>query len=350
MNTSIYRIDPDHIDADAETILKNAGKIIAEGGLVVFPTETVYGLGADGTSADASERIYSAKGRPSDNPLIIHVADPSDVSRYAYVEPLYELLAAAFMPGPLTVVLPVKETVPKTVTAGLSTVAVRCPSHPIARKLIEYAGRAIAAPSANLSGSPSPTCGEHVISDMDGRVDVIIDGGECSVGVESTIVKIDGGSLTLLRPGGVTLEQLAFFDPDIKVADAVLGALPEGARPLSPGMKYKHYAPRAPLALIDADEDSFFEYISMQSGEIGIICYNEQIERALGLGVPRERIFRLGARDDLSEQARNLFAVLRDTDRCELECLYSPMPTDRGLGMALYNRMIRAAAHRIIKL
>lgn len=350
MNTKIFKIDPSNIDVVAEESLKAAGKSLADGKLVVFPTETVYGLGADGTNPDAARRIYEAKGRPSDNPLIIHIAEPSDAEQYAYTEPMYYALAAAFMPGPLTVVLPAKDSVPKTVTAGLSTVAIRCPSHPIAHRLIEFAGRAIAAPSANLSGSPSPTCGDHAISDMNGRVDIIIDGGECSVGLESTIVKIDDGRLTLLRPGGITPEELSIFDPELKIADAVLGALPEGTRPLSPGMKYKHYAPQAPLVLLDGDNEQIFKYISRQTDKFGMICYREEVEIYVRRGVPRERVFVLGSRNDLAEQARNLFAVLRETDRFSLDCLFAPMPSYQGLGMAVYNRMIRAAAHQIIKL
>ena len=204
MKTEIIRVDLSRL-YDSINDIKNAAEIIRAGGLVAFPTETVYGLGGDGTSSDAARKIYAAKGRPSDNPLIIHIAEPSDAEKYTYTNDTYYKLAERFMPGPLTVVLKAKDSIPPETRGGLSTVAVRCPSHPVARKLIELSGRPIAAPSANLSGSPSPTSACHVIDDMQSRVDVIIDGGNCEIGLESTIVKIeDDGSMVLLRPGKVT--------------------------------------------------------------------------------------------------------------------------------------------------
>ena len=223
-------------DAD----LLRAAEILRRGGLVVFPTETVYGLGGNGLDGTAAKKIYAAKGRPSDNPLIIHIATPEDAEQYAVTHPLYYRLASAFMPGPLTVILPKRENVPKSVTGGLDTVAVRCPSHPVAHRLIELAGIPIAAPSANLSGKPSPTCAEDVICDLSGRVDMILDGGACDIGLESTIVKIDGDSLTLLRPGGITYDALCMVCDKVTVADAVMHQLAANERPLSPGMKYRH--------------------------------------------------------------------------------------------------------------
>ena len=192
-----------------EKDLARAAAILRSGGLVVFPTETVYGLGGNATRDEAAKKIYAAKGRPSDNPLIIHIADPTDAEQYAVTNALYYRLAKAFMPGPLTVILPRKNTIPKSTTGGLDSVAVRCPSHPVAHRLIELCGVAIAAPSANLSGKPSPTSAAHVAQDMDGRVDMILDGGESEIGLESTIVKIDGDGLILLRPGGITCDALS---------------------------------------------------------------------------------------------------------------------------------------------
>ena len=219
-----------------EADLSAASKIIREGGLVVFPTETVYGLGGDATNPSSAEKIYKAKGRPSDNPLIIHIADPEDAEPYAVTSEAYYRLAKAFMPGPLTIILPKKQTIPYRTTGGLENVAVRCPSHPIARALIAKAGVPIAAPSANLSGKPSPTCARHVIEDLSGRVDMIIDGGDSDIGLESTIIQLDGNTATLLRPGAITADALRCVCENVTVANAVLNQLGEGERPLSPGM------------------------------------------------------------------------------------------------------------------
>lgn len=243
------------------TDIRRAACIIRTGGLVVFPTETVYGLGGDATNADASRRIYAAKGRPSDNPLIIHVASPQDAAMYADTDALYDRLAKAFMPGPLTVIMPRKPIIPLSTTGGLETVAVRCPSHPVAHALIAAAGVPIAAPSANLSGKPSPTCAAHVAQDMDGRVEMILDGGDCEIGLESTIVKLDrdgdGEFLTLLRPGGITYDALCCVCERVAIAPAVTELLSADVRPLSPGMKYKHYAPATPVVLLGVRRSTF---------------------------------------------------------------------------------------------
>ncbi len=230
--------------------LKKAAEILRSGGLVVFPTETVYGLGADATSADAAAKIYAAKGRPADNPLIVHISEPQKAEEFCHTSPLYYRLADAFMPGPLTIILPSKGVIPKNVTAGLDSIAVRCPSNIIAQKLLEYTDRPVAAPSANASGRPSPTSAEHVISDLFGRVDMIIDGGVCDIGLESTIVKLEGERIILLRPGAVTYDALCCVCADVTVDRSVTEQMPNNMRnmrPLSPGMKYRHYAPRAPL-------------------------------------------------------------------------------------------------------
>ena len=327
-----------------ENDLRRAAEILKTGGLVVFPTETVYGLGGNGLDANAAQRIYAAKGRPSDNPLIIHVATPEEANLYAVVNDTYWRLAKAFMPGPLTVILPKRENVPSSVTGGLDTVAVRCPAHPVAGKLISLAGIPIAAPSANLSGKPSPTSAGHVAEDMNGRVDMIIDGGESEIGLESTIVKIDGDHLTLLRPGGITYDALCMVLPNVTVAPAVTHQLAANERPLSPGMKYRHYAPNAPLILLDGEGDRVLHFLQEEQTRSGcaILCYEEEIEALLP-----QRLLPVGKRDDLPTQAKRLFSALREADATGADVIYAHLPPLDGLGLALYNRMIRAAAHTI---
>ena len=348
MQTVVYKI----ADLDsAKEALDSAADIIRRGGLVVFPTETVYGLGGDATNPEAARKIYAAKGRPSDNPLIIHIAHPSDAEKYTYTNEVYDRLAKYFLPGPLTIVLPAKECIPKETRAALDTVAVRCPASDIARALIERCGVPIAAPSANLSGSPSPTTARHAIDDMLGRVDAIIDGPDSDIGVESTIVSIDrDGSLTLLRPGKITVEDLSLVVDEIKIATAVTEGLREGEVVLSPGMKYRHYAPRAEVRLLDGDTSAVCDYIrSIPEKNIAVIAYDEDVP-ALNPLLPKENIVAFGSRSDEITQARRLFSVLRDLDKRELSLILAPTPRRDGMGLALFNRMIRAAAHKIIKL
>ncbi len=335
--------------------IERAAAIIRAGGLVVFPTETVYGLGGNGLSADASRKIYAAKGRPSDNPLIIHIADPVDARQYT--EPtadawaLYEKLALAFMPGPLTVILPRAAVVPLSTTGGLDTVAVRCPSHPIAHALIAASGVPIAAPSANLSGKPSPTEASHVMHDLDDRVDMIVDGGECEIGLESTIVKIDcddgGAYLTLLRPGGITYDALTLVCARVEIARAVSEQLAADEKPLSPGMKYRHYAPSSPLVLLDGSPDDVLAYLQRKQSEetCAILCYDEEMPYLAPDG-----LLPIGARDDVASHAHRLFARLREADTMKVTptTIYAHLPDRSGLGLALYNRMIRAAAHTVV--
>lgn len=349
MTTEIIRVDSCNLE-NSENELKNAAEILKKGGIVAFPTETVYGLGGDGTCPDAAKKIYMAKGRPSDNPLIIHISKPSDAEDYTYTNGVYYKLADKFMPGPLTVVLKAKDSVPPETRGGLSTVAVRCPSHPVARKLIELCGRPVAAPSANLSGSPSPTSARHVIDDMQGRVDMIIDGGDCEIGLESTIVKLeDDGSMLLLRPGKITIDELACIAP-VGIADAVTDKLGEGQVALSPGMKYRHYAPTSPLVLLDGEIDSVTQYIRDEGlDKIALICYSDQMTEMKQM-FPYADIFILGARDNINEQAHHLFRILREADKLDYDKIYAPLPSKDGVGLALYNRMIRAAAHTVINL
>ena len=330
--------------AAQECDLRRAAELLRNGGLVVFPTETVYGLGGNGTDAEAAQKIYAAKGRPSDNPLIIHIADPADADRYAVTNETYFRLAKAFMPGPLTVILPRRPIIPTATTGGLETVAVRCPAHPVAKRLIELAGIPIAAPSANLSGKPSPTSAAHVAQDMDGRVDMILDGGNCEIGLESTIVQINGDRLTLLRPGGITYDALCMVCEQVDVADAVTQKLAEGERPLSPGMKYRHYAPTAPLVLLDGTPERVIRFLRAEQelGRCAILCYDEELPY-----LQEQNLFPIGERADLHAQAHLLFSALRRADATDAEIIYAHLPPQNGLGLALYNRMIRAAAHTV---
>lgn len=337
----------DDLAAQAQDITR-AADVIRRGGLVVFPTETVYGLGADATSETAAKAIYTAKGRPSDNPLIIHVASPTDAEQYAITNDTYYKLAAQFMPGPLTVILPKKDTVPSAVTGGLDTVAIRCPAHPVAQALIKAAGVGIAAPSANRSGRPSPTLATHAREDLDGRVDMILDGGAAEVGLESTIVSLDGDIGTLLRPGAITYDALCCVCREVRVAEAVADRLAEDARPLSPGMKYRHYAPRASLTLLDGEKEAVTHFLIQAASDphVGILCYDEE----LPLFCRGARLFPIGATEDLVAQAHRFFAVLREVDaHPEITALYAHLPPRHGLGLALFNRSIRAAAHTIKK-
>lgn len=348
MNTKIFCIDDTDAKETKQTF-REAADVLRAGGLVVFPTETVYGLGADATDATAAGRIYAAKGRPSDNPLIVHIATPNEAEKYAYTSETYEKLAALFMPGPLTVIMPVKPTIPSEVTAGLSTVAVRCPAHPVAHRLLVEAGIPIAAPSANLSGSPSPTCAKHVIEDMQGRVDVILDGGDSEIGVESTIVKIEeDDSLTLLRPGAITPEMLSAVTENVHIAEAVLGELRTGEVALSPGMKYRHYAPKHPLFLLDGSREKALAFLEDKE-DSAILCYEEDISY-FEQYFKADRCFSLGEKQNTREQAHRLFSLLREVDKLNFKEIYAPLPAPSGMGMALYNRMIRAAAHNIIRL
>lgn len=332
-----------------EKDIELAAQIIRRGGLVVFPTETVYGLGGNALRADAAQAIYAAKGRPGDNPLIVHLADPAEAEKYCVTGPLFARLAAVFMPGPLTVIMPKRECIPGTVTGGLATVGVRVPSHPMARALIECAGVPIAAPSANLSGKPSPTSAAHVRDDLDGRVDMILDGGECEIGLESTIVRIDGeDALTLCRPGAVTYEQLCSVCGSVKIDKAVLEKLGEDETPVAPGMKYRHYAPEAPVTLIDGEHGAAVRYIeSIAGAHTGVLCYDEDLVHFERAG----KVISLGAMDDPAAQARALFGALREADADgRVSEIYAFLPERQGLGFAVYNRLIKAAGFQVMKL
>ena len=329
--------------ADDE-VFERCGEIIRSGGLVAFPTETVYGLGVSAFSAESVPRVFAAKGRPIDNPLIVHIAYPEDAERVAFTSEVYYELAERFMPGPLTVILPKKDVVPDEVTGGLDSVGVRCPSHPAAHRLILASGVPIAAPSANLSGAPSPTSGKHVMRDMDGRCDAVIDGGSSDFGLESTVICLDGRRATILRPGAVTREDLLEVCSEVVVSDAVMNPAAAGERPLSPGMKYKHYSPEAEFVLIDADDKEFFEYInSLDEDGVGAIVSDS--EKTL---LKNARHYSYGKDGDIKELCHSLFAIFRQADDDNIKKLYARLPGKDGQSLALYNRMIRAAGNRIV--
>ncbi|MDF2626291.1 MAG: putative translation factor [Symbiobacteriaceae bacterium] len=331
--------------------LAEAAATIRSGGLVAFPTETVYGLGADAANAAAVERIFVAKGRPSDNPLIVHVSDRgmlSDVVRE--IPPKADRLAERFWPGPLTLVLPKRPTVPDSVTGGLDTVGVRMPHHPVALALIRAAGVPIAAPSANRSGRPSPTAADHVVEDLAGRIDIILDGGETGVGVESTVLDLTVDPPVLLRPGGVTLEQLTKEIGEVVVDRTVHGA-EAGESPRSPGMKYKHYAPQAQVILVDGPvldmqskiKDLAYEY-EEEGQKVGIMCSAES------RGVYQAPVvLEYGSRDDLSGMASDLFSTLRAFDRHGVSVVLVEGVPATGMGLAIMNRLRRAAAGRVVQ-
>lgn len=346
--TKILKVTKNADTEDDLEKLRFAADIIKKGGLVVFPTETVYGLGANALDENAAKKIYEAKGRPQNNPLIIHLSDKNNIEKFCITEKIRLLdRLTALMPAPLTVILPAKDIIPRTVTGGLDTVAVRVPTSEIARRLIAYSGVPIAAPSANISGKPSPTEARHVLEDMYGRADVIIDGGNCEVGLESTIVTLCEKTPTLLRPGGITYEQLCDVLGDVDISRAVLESLKPGDKVLSPGMMYKHYAPDKPVVLVKGDRKSAVEYINAKKNEnIAVICYDDDRDN-----IKCENVLTAGSADDNSEYAKRLFALLRDTNSLSADTVYAFLPeTTEGISLAIYNRLLRAAAFNVVVL
>lgn len=334
-------------------VFKKAGQILRAGGLVAFPTETVYGLGADALNEEAARKIYAAKGRPSDNPLIVHIADRADYAKLAREIPkAAETLYDAFLPGPLTMILKKSDIVPDTITGGLDTVAIRMPSHKTAARLIRESGVFIAAPSANLSGKPSPTKAEHVIHDLNGRVDMILCDDTVDVGVESTIIDLSEPVPVLLRPGFVTLEQLREVLGEVRVDPAIRGeTVPDGVVPKAPGMKYKHYAPDADLAIVEGEPEAVIRKINeltkeaIKRGEkVGIMASQETADRYLEGNVQI-----VGSHKNEATVAHNLFAVLRAFDEQHVDRIYSEGFSNKNVGQAVMNRLIKAAGHTIIK-
>lgn len=339
MNTIVF-----HPESDPNAV-RDAAAILRRGGLLGIPTETVYGLGADALNEDAVSRIFLAKGRPQDNPLIIHVPDASWLERYCRdVPPAAYQLAERFWPGPLTIILPRRDIVPLQTTGGLETVGVRCPNHPVTLAIIEAAGVPIAAPSGNTSGRPSPTTAAHMIEDMDGRIDGIVDGGPCTVGVESTIIDLTVTPPRLLRPGGLPLESLRQVLGEVAVDKAVTGLLAAGERPRAPGMKYRHYAPHAPVTVVTGEPERSARRIQgLLSDTAGVICFDEYAPL-----FPGHIIHKLGPAADKSAQARHVFDALRTFDGTDVTEIFAQCPDDGGLGLAVANRLKKAAGFYLI--
>lgn len=326
--------------------LKQAALLLKSGQLVAIPTETVYGLAADALNGCAVADIFKAKGRPMDNPLIVHIADAMELPRLtAHIPEAAVALAKAYWPGPLTMIFQKSECIPDEVSAGLSTVAVRMPAHPVAQTLIRLSGCPLAAPSANRSGSPSPTDVRRVAQDLDGRVAAIVDGGECEVGVESTVVDVSGERVRLLRPGAVTVEMLQAIVGEIEVDSAVLRPLGEGVAAASPGMKYKHYAPRARVILVKGSPEAYAAYVNARAEKgAAALCFDG--EDAL-VRIPA---LTYGARNASEQQAHCVFEALRRLDDQGVQIAYTACPSPEGIGLAVYNRLLRAAEFEVITL
>ena len=327
-----------------------AAAILREGGLVGIPTETVYGLGANGLNEQAVKNIFAAKGRPQDNPLILHIPEVSWLERYCKDIPLTAYkLAQAYWPGPMTMILRHKDLVPDAVTAGLDTVGMRCPAHKLCRDIIAAAGVPVAAPSGNTSGRPSPTTAQHMLEDMDGKIDAIVDGGPCAVGVESTIIDLTCEPPRLLRPGGITLEQLRAVLGEVEVDPAVTRLMGAGERPRAPGMKYRHYAPKAPVTVVTGDPQRSARYIADHAGaEDGIICFDEFLTLFTGRSQARP-VMDLGPAGDKEEQARHIFDALRSFDHTSVPAIWAQCPDSTGIGLAIANRLNKAAGFHIIE-
>lgn len=348
MNTQYYRLNPGILP---EQPLREAARTLKHGGLVAFPTETVYGLGANGWDGMACKKIYEAKGRPSDNPLILHISSWEELGAIvAQVPPMAKLLGDAFWPGPMTLILPKSQRVPREVTGGLDTVAVRFPSHPVARKLIAYAGVPIAAPSANTSGKPSPTLAKHVIQDLDGKIDMILDGGGTDCGLESTIVDVTGVLPVILRPGSITKEMLEKVAGAVEVDPAVLEKPDPSFVPRAPGMKYTHYSPDADVVIVKGEQWAVIEKINhlMEANKAaniktGILCCDQTAKHYQG-----DVVLSLGDRDNPGQMGSRLFSALRDLDRYGVKVAYAEAFEEDGEGMALMNRLRKAAGFQFL--
>lgn len=324
-----------------------AAKILKSGGLVAVPTETVYGLAANALNESAVQKIFAAKGRPSDNPLIVHISEIDEIYNLVSEFPdKAQKLADAFWPGPLTMILKKSQVVPNVISGGLDSVAIRLPANSVARKIIKEAGCPLAAPSANLSGSPSPTKTTHVIADLFGKIDAIVDAGTCNVGVESTVISLCTDIPKILRPGAVTPEQLRNVLGDVEIDAAVLSKLDENSKPLSPGMKYKHYAPKAKVIILNGSCEKYVNFVNdYASHPVAALCYEEDVK---DLKIPA---ITFGKENDLKSQAELLFDALRKIDELnQIEVVYARCPDQNGIGLAVYNRLIRAAGFNIIDL
>jgi len=329
---------------DYENSINIASEILKSGGIVAVPTETVYGLAASAFSDNAINMVFTAKGRPQDNPLIVHISNLDMLGNIACDIPdVAYTCAKAFWPGPFTMVLPKGDNIAESVSGGLNTVAVRFPIEKTICDIIEKSGLPLAAPSANTSGRPSPTTAAHVIDDLDGKIDAVVMGGDCTVGVESTVVSLVGEKPRLLRPGAVTPEQLLKILPDLIVDDAVLEKLKDGETAASPGMKYKHYAPKTRAILVEGCSNSFVRFVNQKS-DCAAICFEEEF---YNITVPK---ISYGSKRDESTLAQNVFSVLRDIDSLGVKEVYIHAPSKEGMGLAVYNRLIRACGFNVVTL
>ncbi len=346
IHTKIVHIEPENID---EKKLQEAAETLRAGGIVAFPTETVYGLGANALDEEAVKKVFKAKGRPSDNPLIVHISEIEEIYDLVIeVSSKAKMLMKTFWPGPLTLLFQKSNKIPNRITAGLDTVAIRMPIHPVARKLIKLAEVPVAAPSANLSGRPSPTRPEHVIEDLKGKVDIIISGGNCSVGVESTVLDITGDVPIILRPGGITREQLEEVLGQVDADKALKGDTDQ--KPRSPGMKYTHYSPRGEVIIISGNLDDIVETIQKLQEEkedlglkVGIMATDETKER-----YKKGIVISMGSRKKSASIAANLFAVLRQFDEESADIIFAESIEEKSLGYAVMNRMLKAAGYNVI--
>ncbi len=354
METIIVRIrqDAERFTPQEEEALQRAGRVIKNGGLAAFPTETVYGLGGDALDRESSRKIYQAKGRPQDNPLIVHICRFEDLEKIVSRVPEEAVrIAEAFWPGPLTMILEKSERVPSETTGGLKTVAVRFPSHKAAQKIIEYAGGFVAAPSANTSGKPSPTLAKYVAEDLEGRIDMIVDGGQVGIGLESTIVDLTVSPPQILRPGYITKEMLGRVLGHVDTDAGSLGA-DSGQAPRAPGMKYRHYAPLGELVIVEGEADSAADYINRQTAadhmageKTGVIGSREYLDR-----YHADVIKCAGSREDEAGIAHSLYRILREFDDEGVTRIYSESFVCSGFGQAIMNRLLKAAGHRVVKL
>lgn len=350
IETQLIKLPENYHQSDLDQLLMPAANALRDGKTVAFPTETVYGIGADALNAEAVYRIFEAKNRPADNPLIVHITQLKDLDRLvSYVSEDAKKLMDAFWPGPLTLILPKSSSVSEAVTAGLETVGIRMPSHPIARRLIELSGCPVAAPSANVSGRPSPTCGRDVAEDLNGRVSVIVYGSDASIGLESTVVDATGDEPVILRPGGVTLEMIRSLLGKGRYDEKLNQKLEAGDKPKSPGMKYTHYAPKARVSVFVGDLDAVAKAIvnaqmdsEAKGRKVGVLTVDELLDHFAGATV-----LSLGSVHDANTAASRLFTLLREFDRHGVEEVFAVGYNEDGMGKALMNRLIKAAGHRV---